>query len=86
MFVFVCLCGWWSPRPSGARLPAVAGARLKLGDQKDQWWRDVAASAAGAAGVKRDSALNNHQAGFSPWPGLSGSTTSPLPAEAGPPA
>jgi len=62
--VCVSLCGWWSPRPSGARLPAVTGARLKLGDQKDEWWRDVAASAAGAAGVKRDAALNNHRGAF----------------------
>lgn len=61
----VCLCGWWSLWPSAALLPAVAEARLRLGHQKDQRWRAIAASAAGTAGVKRDAALNSHQAGFS---------------------
>ncbi len=64
VFVRVWVCGWWSPRPSGARLPAVAEARLRFRHQKDEWCRAVAASAAGTAGVERDAVLKTHQVGF----------------------
>lgn len=60
--VRVCVCGWWSPWPSGARLSAVAAARLRLGHQKDERCWAVAASADGTAGAERDAVLNTHQA------------------------
>lgn len=73
---FVCksVCGWWSPQPSAAWLPAEAG--LGLGHRKDERCGVEAGSASGSVGGVRR--CSEQQPG-------SASSTDPPPASEGAP-